>query len=96
MSDSNEGKEVIKQIHVKQKSDFRESVKNSTPVLVLKGIWMFAEGTAQLGLGLFAVYQAKYGSFPMWGKYGLTIAGVLILVPAALLLAKFFRGAAKA
>lgn len=95
MSDSNEGKEVIKQIHVKQKSDFRESVKNSTPVLILKGIWLFAEGSALLITSLFAIYQAHYGVYPAWGKYALTIAGVLVLVPAALLLAKFFRSAAK-
>lgn len=86
----------IQDIKDMQKNKRKEAFQNSTPVLVAKGLWLFAEGTAQLTMALFAIYQAHYGHYPLWGKYGLTVAGVLVLVPAALLLAKFFRQAAKA
>lgn len=95
MKNAKNTKTVVDEIHDMQKSKRKGVFGNSAPVLVAKGLWLFAEGTAQLSLALFAIYQAHYGNYPLWGKYGLTVAGVLVLVPAALLLARFFRQAAK-
>jgi hypothetical protein len=91
MSESNEGKELVQALRDKKKQDFRTGVKNSTPVLVIKGIWMFAEGMALIVTSLYAIRQGHYAHLPSWGGYALTIAGVLVLVPAAVLLSKFFR-----
>lgn len=91
----NEGEKLVEALDKVKTNRRKEAFRQSTPVLVVKGFWIFAEGTAQLGMALFAIYQGRYGNFPVWGAYALTIAGVLVLVPAALLLANFFRQAAK-
>jgi hypothetical protein len=87
---------VVKQLH-KISADKRKAAFKTFPVVeAVRGFWLFAEGTALLVTSLYAIYQGHYGDLPVWGKDILTVAGVLVLVPAALLLAKFFRAAAKA
>lgn len=94
--DPNTGKNLVKELH-QVKSDRRKAAfGNSAPVLIVKGVWIFAEGTALLVTSLYAIYQGHYGDLPTWGRTGLTIAGVLVLIPAAILLSKFFRKAAQA
>jgi hypothetical protein len=96
MKKNNEGVETIKSIHRLQADKRKQTFRELPIVCVARGLWIFAEGIAQLGLALFAIYQAKYGHFPVWGKYGLVIAGALVLVPAAALLSRFFRNVGKA
>lgn len=88
--------ELTKQREERDRKKFVENVKNSTPVLVIKGAWIFAEGVSLLIASLFAIYSGLYGELPIWGRYGLIISGSFVLIPAALLISKFFRNAAKA
>jgi hypothetical protein len=85
--------EIRKEISQKKKQALKDKLASSTPVLVAKGLWTFAEGTALLVTSLFAIYQAYRNAYPVWGKYILIVSGVLVLYPAALLLSKFFRAA---
>lgn len=87
---------VIQEIHEKQRADRKEKFANSAFVLTLKGIWTFAEGASLLVTSGFSLYQAYNHALPTWGQYILIVSGVLVLVPAALLLSKFFRNAARA
>lgn len=92
---TNEGKEFINDLNKIENKRVKKAFANSAPVLIAKGIWLFAEGFAQLGAAVFMAYEGHFGHFPTWGKYLLNIAAALILVPAALLLAKFFRRVGK-
>lgn len=93
--EQDEAKDLNKQLHKMNKNDFWSGVRNSAPVLIVKGIWMFAEGTALVAVSSYAIYQGHYAHLPKWGSYALTIAGVLVLVPAGMLLGRFFRNVAK-
>ena len=88
---TNEGKVLVEDIHKLQAKRSKQVIMISAPVQVVKGIWVFAEGIALLITSLYAIDQAHYGHAPLWGKYILTVAGVLVLLPAAHLLGKFFR-----
>ena len=87
---------IQQEIKDKKRELLKEKVNNSTPVLVLKGLWTFSEGTALLITSVYALYQAYTQSYPTWGQDVLIVSGVLVLYPAALLLSKFFRAAGKA
>jgi hypothetical protein len=92
----NEGEQLVSDLNKSERNQTVESVKNFPLVQMVKGLWLFAEGVALLTVSIFAIYQAHFGHFQVWGKYSLTIAGVLVLVPAAILLGKFFRNVGKA
>jgi hypothetical protein len=96
MKKQNKETETIKELHKITAARDKATFRNFPIVEIIRGFWLFAEGTALLVTSLYAIYQGHYGDLPVWGKYLLTVAGVLVLVPAALLLAKFFRAAAKA
>ena len=87
---------LTQELHEAGNKRTKDALVNSTPILVVRGLWLFAEGAALLITSLYAIYQGHYGDMPNWGQYILTVAGVLVLIPAALLLAKFFRAASKA
>lgn len=95
-ADPDAGRKLVKELHQVKSDRRKEAFGNSAPVLIVKGLWLFAEGTALLVTSIYAIYQGHYGSLPVWGRTGLTIAGVLVLIPAAILLSKFFRKAAQA
>lgn len=86
--------EITKEREAKERKAIKQKIGQSAPVLVLKGLYLFTEGAALLITALFAIYSGRYGTLPEWGATILTAAGVLVLVPAAILLAKFFRQAA--
>lgn len=87
---------IQQEIKTKKRELFKEKVNNSTPVLVLKGLWTFAEGSALLITSVFTLYQALTQNYPVWAQDVLIVSGVLVLYPAALLLSKFFRAAGRA
>jgi hypothetical protein len=87
----NQGKDLVKSIKAKQKEQKMNKVKQFPFIQALKGIWLFAEGVALLVTSLYAIYQARYENLPQWGAYALTVSGVLVLVPATVMLAKYFR-----
>lgn len=78
----------LKEAHKEQR---KEKIQNSAFVLTIKGLWTFAEGAALIITSVFSIYQAYYGNFPQWGQYALIVSGALVLVPAGILLSKFFR-----
>lgn len=86
---------IEKEIQAKKNNQTKRKLANSALVLTIKGLWTFAEGAALLVTSLFAIYQAYNSNYPSWGQYTLIVSGVLVLVPAALLLSKFFRNAAR-
>lgn len=86
----NNGKELVKDIKKLEKKRFWQPFTD-----VVHGMWIFAEGVSLLVTSLFAIYQAHYSELPTWGAYGLYVAGAFVLVPAALVLAKFFRKVAQ-
>jgi hypothetical protein len=93
VSTNNQGKELVKELH-EMKSDRRLStILDSTPALVLRGAWVFAEGASFLLLSIYGIYHAHQDNGTLWWRWLLTIAGVLVLLPAAHLLGKFFRSA---
>ena len=94
--ENNQGKELVKQLKETTKNEQKRAILNSAPVLMIKGIWLFAEGVGLLICSLYAIYQGHYAALPNWGAIILTVAGALVLVPAAVLLSKFFRSVAKA
>lgn len=69
----------------------RQAFYDSPFVQGLKGLWIFAEGSALVVTSLFSIYQGRYGHYPAWSRDVLMVAGVLVVVPAAILLSKFFR-----
>lgn len=71
------------------------AINNNSVIQALKGLWIFAEGVSLVVTSLYAIYQGHYGTLPTWGADILTVAGVLVLVPAAILLSKFFRSVGK-
>lgn len=85
-----QGKELVKDIKTMQKQKALQPVKE-----FLNGVWVFSEGVALLTTALFTLYQARYTEMPVWGAYTLTVAAALVLVPAAMLLGKFFLRAGK-
>lgn len=91
-----EGKKLVNELHSMQRKSFIENIKKSTPYLIAKGLWVFAGGLALLITSLYAIYQAHYTHMPIWGHWTLTVAGVLVIVPAAILLGKFFTNVGKA
>lgn len=95
MGAQNEGQQLVQDLKAKENKDFRDSVANSSLVLVCKGLWLFAEGASALGLAAFGIYQAHFGNYAHLWRYILTIAGVVVLVPAAVLLGRFFRTVGK-
>lgn len=96
MTNKNEGEKLVDDLKNLKANKKKDKFINSTPVLVIRGIWLFAEGASLIVTSVFAIHQAHFETLPTWGSYSLTIAGVLVLVPAGLLLSKFFRGVAKA
>jgi hypothetical protein len=93
---NNAGEELVRDLHEIKNGKLKQSVRSNPLVCIARGAWIFAEGTAQLGGALFMVWQGRYGHFPQWGRTTLTVAGVLILVPAGWLLGKFFRSVGEA
>lgn len=89
-------KSPIQDIKDAQKAKRKEAFYSSTPVLVVKGFWTFAEGSALLITSVFTLYQALTQNYPVWAQDVLIVSGVLVLYPAALLLSKFFRAAGRA
>lgn len=89
-------KSPIQDIKDAQKAKRKEAFYSSTPVLVVKGFWTFAEGSALLITSLFALYQAFNQNYAVVYQDVLIVAGVLVLYPAALMLSRFFRAAGKA
>lgn len=89
------GKELIDNIKQDRKERQKAAMLNSTPVLVLKGAWTLAEGASLLLCSVFALYQGWYMNLPTWGSYVLIVAGVLVAVPAGILLGAFCRRAAR-
>jgi hypothetical protein len=87
----NQGKELTASIKAKQKEQKMNNIKQFPFIQAIKGIWLFAEGVALLVTSLYAIYQARYEDIPQWGAYALTVSGVLVLVPATVMLAKYFR-----
>jgi hypothetical protein len=98
MNKSTEGVALVKELHAVKANRRKAAIDNfiDTPVLVVKGLWLFAEGVSLLITSLYAIYQGHYAELPVWGRDALTVAGVLVLIPGALLLARFFRNASKA
>lgn len=88
-------KTVVDEIHELQNKRFKEALRHWPVVELAHGLWVFAEGVALMVTSLYAIYQAHYGHLPIWGRYGLTVAGALVLVPAAAILGKFFRNVGK-
>lgn len=87
--------EITKEREQREKKAVKDKLKQSAPVQLVKGFYNFTEGSALLITALFAIHQGYYGTYPQWGAYSLMIAGALVLVPAAILLSKFFRAAAQ-
>lgn len=90
-----EGKELLNAIKQDRKERQKAAMLNSTPVLVLKGAWTLAEGASLMICSAFAIYQGWYMNLPTWGSYVLIVAGVLVAVPAGILLGAFCRRAAR-
>lgn len=86
---------IEKEIKAKKAEATKQKLANSSLVLTIKGLWTFAEGAALLITSTFAIYQAYNQPMVSWAQYTLIVSGVLVLVPAALLLSKFFRNAAR-
>jgi len=86
---------IEKEIKAKKAELAKDRLAHSAFVLTIKGLWTFAEGTALLVTSLFALYQAYTQAYPAWGQDVLIVSGAFVLVPAALLLSKFFRNAAR-
>lgn len=84
--------ETLKAARTQRRQD---AIKNNSFIQALKGLWIFAEGVSLVITSLYAIYQGHYGNIPTWGADILTVAGVLVLVPAAILLSKFFRSVGK-
>lgn len=78
-----------------KKTKRQTAIKSNPAIQAFKGLWMFLEGTALVITSLYAIYQGRYGTLPNWGAYILIIAGVLVLVPAGILLSGFFRRVGK-
>lgn len=91
MKTNNEGVEVVKELHRLKTDRLKNSIHTSTPFLVAKGIWIFAEGAALMITSLTCIYIGHYGHGNLAWRYALSIAGVLVLLPAAALLSRFFR-----
>lgn len=91
MKNNNQGAELVKDLQKLRADRLKKSVLTSTPFLILKGLWVFAEGVALMVTSLTAIYIGHYGHGNLAWRYALTIAGVLVLLPAAHLLSKFFR-----
>lgn len=89
------GAETVKAAHDNARKQSLIKLKQSTPILVVKGLWLFAEGAALLITSLYAIFQGYKGDLPQWGGYILLVSGALVLVPASLLLGKFFRAIGK-
>lgn len=87
--------EITKEREAKERKALKEKMKQSAPVQLVKGFYNFTEGSALLVTALFAIHQGYYGTYPNWGAYTLMVSGALVLVPAAILLSKFFRAAAQ-
>ena len=85
-------KEDLKTVKQQKRHD---ALASNSFVQALKGLWIFAEGVSLVITSLYAIYQGHYGALPTWGADVLTVAGVLVLVPAAILLSKFFRSVGK-
>lgn len=87
--------EITVEREKRQRSATIEKLKESAPVLVIKGAWTLAEGASLLICSAFAIYQGWYMNLPNWGSYVLIVAGVLVAVPAGILLGAFCRRAAR-
>lgn len=87
---------IQQEISDKKRTALKERVSNSAPVQIVKGLWTFAEGSALLITSTFAIYQAYTQSYAKVWQVALIVAGALVLVPAAILLSKFFRAVGKA
>lgn len=87
---------IEKEIKAKKAEATKQKLANSSLVLTVKGLWTFAEGAALLVTSAYAIYQAYNSPMPEWGQYVLLASGALVLVPAAILLSKFFRAVGKA
>lgn len=91
MKKTNPGEALVKDLHDMQKKDTLDSFKNLPLVQMVKGLFTFTEGVALLVTSLYAIYQGHYADLPKWGAYALTVSGAFVLVPAAMILGKFFR-----
>jgi len=79
-----------------KKARERQALKDSPVYQFVHGLWVFAEGVALLVTAVYAIYQSHYAHLPMWGRDVLVVSGALVLVPAGILLGKFFRQVGKA
>jgi hypothetical protein len=86
-----EGTELVGDLNKLQSKRLKSNIANSAPVLIARGLWVFTEGVALLVTSLYAIYQARHGHTAQWAAYVLTVSGVLVLLPAAHLLSRFFR-----
>lgn len=93
---SKESEKLVSDLNKMEKTRTVESIKNFPLVQIIKGMWLFSEGSALMIVSLFAIYEAHYHEKQHATQYVLTVAGVLVLVPAAALLSKFFRNVGKA
>ncbi len=91
----NPGTEAVAELKEMKKQRRKDAFKENGLIQAVKGLWIFAEGAALVITSLFAIYQGRYGTRPTWGKDILIVSGVLVLVPAAVLLSKFFRSVGK-
>lgn len=91
MKTTKPGQEIIAETHKAGKEARKQKFAHSAPVLIVKGFFNFTEGLALLITALFSIHQGYYGTYPKWGAYTLMIAGAAVLIPAAILLSRFFR-----
>lgn len=89
-------KTIGQEIKEAQKQRRKEQFANSGLVLTVKGLWTFAEGAALLITSVYAIYQAWTQNYAVLWQDVLLASGALVLVPAAILLSKFFRAVGKA
>jgi len=78
-----------------KKQKRHEAINNNSVVQAIKGLWLFAEGSALIVTAVYAIYQGWNSNLPAWGSDVLMVSGVLVLVPAGILLGKFFRNVGK-
>lgn len=92
MKKLNEGETLVKELHAMKWTHFKEALYNQPLTCVLRGLWVFCEGTSLVVLSLFAIYMAhNQSTWPLAWRWVLSVAGVFVLVLAAPLLARFFR-----
>lgn len=78
-----------------KKTKRQEAISNNSVVQAVKGLWLFAEGSALIVTAVYAIYQGWNSTMPAWGSDVLMVSGVLVLVPAGILLGRFFRNVGK-